>query len=205
MSLPVTLRNLLLVFLLSGLWHGAAWTFVIWGGLHGVYMVIGEVTSKWRANLLGTRLGLDGSRIYHFLQLVFTLNLVMIGWVFFRARSLQSAWYIIGHMYVPSRVTFIDMSYGVRLDQFQTLLVWVLIALLVVIDSFIYYRPARVMQLWQSRPLRWRHIPREPTRFVFFGVWGQIQFIYFSSRQLPLGDRPSRGVEGGGLSWSKDA
>jgi alginate O-acetyltransferase complex protein AlgI len=75
-----TYRNLVVVFLLCGLWHGAAWTFLLWGAWHGVFLVF-------------ERVGLD--RVLHRLPpsvgWIYTLSIVMAGWVLFRARDLGSA------------------------------------------------------------------------------------------------------------------
>ncbi len=76
-----TYRNLLVVFLLCGLWHGAAWTFVVWGLWHGAFLVFER---------LGIARMLDRSvaAVRH----VYTMLVVMIGWVFFRADTLDHAW-----------------------------------------------------------------------------------------------------------------
>ncbi len=79
-SAPRTYLNLWLVFLLSGLWHGAAWTFVIWGIFHGAFLVIER---------LGLRHFME--RLPRLLRVVWTYGLVLIGWVFFRAADLAEA------------------------------------------------------------------------------------------------------------------
>lgn len=80
--------NLWVVFLASGLWHGASWNFVIWGAYHGLFLVV-------------ERMGL--SRLYSALgkwpSAVITFVIVMVGWVFFRAPDLMSASTLIGHMF----------------------------------------------------------------------------------------------------------
>jgi alginate O-acetyltransferase complex protein AlgI len=75
-----TLRNLLVLFLLTGLWHGAAWTFVIWGLFHGAFLVLERL---W----LGQRL----TRTPLLLSRVYTLLVILVGWVFFRADHLAHA------------------------------------------------------------------------------------------------------------------
>ncbi len=75
-----TYINLFMVFFLCGLWHGAAWTFVIWGIFHGVLLVIERV--------LKNRFGIVPQG---FLGNILTLFLVMIGWVFFRSQSFEQA------------------------------------------------------------------------------------------------------------------
>jgi alginate O-acetyltransferase complex protein AlgI len=75
-----TYRNLLLVFFLCGLWHGASWTFVLWGLFHGGFLIVERLRiGKWLAAAPRP------------LQRVYTLGVVMIGWVFFRADGLRHA------------------------------------------------------------------------------------------------------------------
>ena len=71
--------------LLGGLWHGAGWTFVIWGGLHGLYLVINHL---WQA-VVPKRLAASG--VYKLAAWAITFLAVVIGWVFFRAPSLDAA------------------------------------------------------------------------------------------------------------------
>jgi alginate O-acetyltransferase complex protein AlgI len=74
-----TYRNLMLTMLLGGLWHGASWNFVIWGGYHGALLALERV------------LGLGEPR-WRILRTPLTFALVLIGWVFFRAPAVESAW-----------------------------------------------------------------------------------------------------------------
>lgn len=81
--------NLLVTMLLGGLWHGAGWSFVVWGGLHGVYLAINH---GWRA--LNRSFGFDGSRttgLGRALARTTTFLAVIVGWVFFRAGDLSAA------------------------------------------------------------------------------------------------------------------
>lgn len=83
--------NIFIVFLVSGLWHGAAWTFVVWGALHGFYQIIGNLTYKKRNALLG-KIGLsEKSAIVLSVRRLITLLLVSFAWIFFRADSLSDA------------------------------------------------------------------------------------------------------------------
>ena len=83
--------NIFIVFLVSGLWHGAAWSFVIWGGLHGFYQVFGHVTRPWR-NKLYDRLGIDRSKAaFRLGQRFITFSLVSFAWIFFRSGNLAKA------------------------------------------------------------------------------------------------------------------
>lgn len=174
----IILRNLAVVFLVSGLWHGAAWTFVVWGALHGMYMIVGETTRELRARTVA-RLGIGNSRWYRLAQVLITLNLVMAGWVFFRADSVANAWYILKHMYVPAKVSFFDITYGVGLEQFQTVLAFLMVVVLIAVDYVLVYRPRLAENWWRPRPLRWVAYVAGAYALVFFGIWEQVEFIYF--------------------------
>ncbi len=93
-SIPRHYFNLLAVFLLSGLWHGASLHFVAWGALHGFYQIAGYATKPFRVAVLkkcrivteeGTK------RWYQLVQTAFTFGLVYIGWIFFRAPGFRGA------------------------------------------------------------------------------------------------------------------
>jgi alginate O-acetyltransferase complex protein AlgI len=88
--------NLMLTMLLGGFWHGANWTFLVWGGLHGTYLVINHA---W--NAVADRIGLSNrgqSTTYRWFARGLTLVAVMVGWVFFRAPSLDAAGEILAGM-----------------------------------------------------------------------------------------------------------
>jgi D-alanyl-lipoteichoic acid acyltransferase DltB (MBOAT superfamily) len=92
--------NLMLTFVLGGLWHGAAWTFVVWGALHGAFLSVGH----WRRDRR-TRLGRPepaDTRTRRFGARVLTFHLVCIAWVFFRAESLSNVGELFGRLLQPS-------------------------------------------------------------------------------------------------------
>ena len=109
-----TYANLLIVFILCGLWHGASWTFVIWGLYHGLFLVL-------------ERLGLGGvlKRTVPELRHVYTLLVVMVGWVFFRANDLPQALQFLAAMAGQGR------GDGVAYSVWQYLLPDVALALLI--------------------------------------------------------------------------
>ena len=83
--------NIFIVFLVSGLWHGAAWSFVLWGALHGFYQVFGHITRPWRSAIYD-RLGIDRSKAAFKLgQRFVTFSLVSFAWIFFRSENLAKA------------------------------------------------------------------------------------------------------------------
>src|SRR5437764_1881421 len=88
-SKPRQALNIMLVFLLSGLWHGANWTFVVWGGLHGLFYL-----GFWLL-LRETDEREDGAWFVRIFRILFTFHLVCVAWIFFRATSLTEAWFVI--------------------------------------------------------------------------------------------------------------
>jgi alginate O-acetyltransferase complex protein AlgI len=104
--------NLMATMLLGGLWHGAGWTFVIWGGLHGLYLVVHQ---GWQAScrqrgwnvLSRTALGRAAAVLLTFLA-------VVVGWVFFRASTLQGALAVLGAMLGQGGISLPD-ALGLRL------------------------------------------------------------------------------------------
>jgi len=89
-----TYRNLAIIFFLTGLWHGAAWTFIIWGVYHGALMVIERLTG------VGTRQ--SNSLAESVIRRLFTFFLVVVGWVFFRAQGLHEALTFLHAMFWPT-------------------------------------------------------------------------------------------------------
>ncbi|MDQ6610838.1 MAG: MBOAT family protein [Gemmatimonadota bacterium] len=91
-------RNLLLTFLLSGLWHGANWTYVVWGLLNGVYVALSATTIEFRRRII-TAIGLARvPRVHRALQVAATFTLISLTWVFFRADSATTAVRMLGNM-----------------------------------------------------------------------------------------------------------
>lgn len=92
-----TYANLMTTMLLGGLWHGASWTFVVWGGLHGVYLS----AERWLAGRFGRAIVWQhwGARL---LLGLLTYALVNITWVFFRAQDFATAWRMLHAMLVPN-------------------------------------------------------------------------------------------------------
>jgi D-alanyl-lipoteichoic acid acyltransferase DltB (MBOAT superfamily) len=94
-SMPRRYMNLIIVFLVSGLWHGANWTFIIWGALHSVFMVIGGLTNQFRQKVRNTLLIGRIKWLDNLYQKTLTFLLVTLAWVFFRANTVDDAFYII--------------------------------------------------------------------------------------------------------------
>lgn len=95
-------RNLLIVMLLAGLWHGAAWTFVVWGGIHGVGLVWCRLARLRRRRLGRGRPSQAWWRVG--LRRLVTFHVVALAWVVFRADTLEHAGQVLGRLVVPGPV-----------------------------------------------------------------------------------------------------
>ena len=88
-------RNLFLVMIIGGLWHGANWTFVVWGAIHGSYLVAERIVrAKWKGHELGLPPLLVKAR-----QWFLVFNVVCLAWVFFRATSVDAAFTLLGRLF----------------------------------------------------------------------------------------------------------
>ena len=96
-------RNLLITMVIGGLWHGAGWGFVVWGGLHGVYLVINHLWHK--TELCST---IKNILLWRLLSWLLTFTAVVIGWVFFRSDSISGAVLILNAMFDFSQLTISD-------------------------------------------------------------------------------------------------
>ena len=119
--------NLFLTMLLGGLWHGAAWTFVIWGALHGAYLMVNHL---WNAKV---RRGRPAGKLSAVLGWALTFLCVMIAWVVFRADSVETAMHLYRGMLGLNGAplaTFTEFVIPYRKPEFfQTLLLGVFVAL----------------------------------------------------------------------------
>ena len=96
---PKFLLSLLLTFLVSGLWHGANWTFVAWGALHGTYLVCSVATQSLRGKFVRATGLARVPKIHSALRMAMTFSLVCLSYVFFRSASLTDALYIVTHSF----------------------------------------------------------------------------------------------------------
>ena len=109
-SIPRWYFNLFIVFAISGLWHGANWTYIIWGAINGFYLVFAIVTEKWRKQF-NRVIYLDHfPKLHNFLQIGITFILACFAWIFFRANSSYDAFLIIKKIITLSGSLYIDFN-----------------------------------------------------------------------------------------------
>ncbi|MEZ4725700.1 MAG: MBOAT family protein [Caldilineaceae bacterium] len=178
--------NLAIVFLVSGLWHGAKWTFVVWGALHALYVLmeiwLGGV-GVWSSRRLGRT---EGALLPDWLKIVVTFHLVLFSWIFFRANSLDDAWLIIrqiGQMAIVNPVTALLAPWldaGVADARLEMLLA---VGLILVLETTQWFeRYIATMErtfILNPRWLRWLAYVAMAIAIANFGVAIETPFIYF--------------------------
>ncbi len=182
------LINLMLTFTISGLWHGASWTFIIWGMLHGFYLTFERLTMNLKVRLLSRFSINPESVVLRILGVVYTFTLVNIGWVFFRSGSLSNARAVfaslsnLGTMF-ESGLVFHQSFYELGLNQSEFYFAIYSILALVLIEFL--QRKMSILEWIKSRPIliRWAVYYGMIIIILIFGVYGnydQTQFIYFT-------------------------
>lgn len=173
--------NLFIVFLVSGLWHGANWTFVIWGALHGFYLVFAIVTKDLREKF---------NNLLHlnkmpFLSVLTTFLLVAFAWVFFRSGNVHSAIYISKHIFTGIPDLFQKMFN--HQSVFEDLgLPGIDIALsmgLIMLLEFVHFVQLKrnISEIFTRQPtyIRWLFYYGIVAAIMILGVFENRQFIYF--------------------------
>jgi D-alanyl-lipoteichoic acid acyltransferase DltB (MBOAT superfamily) len=180
-SIPRWYLNLFIVFLISGLWHGANWTFVIWGALHGFYLVFALYTQNIRRRL-NKFLLLDK---IPFLSVLSTFVLVDFSWIFFRAKDLQTSIFIIKRMFngIPDLlIKFIHhqpVFESIGLQKSGIILSIFLIILLEIIEKMQKTGKISFILSQKQKKVRWAVYYVLVLSILFLGVFENRQFIYF--------------------------
>ncbi len=175
--------NVMIVFLVSGLWHGANWTFVVWGAANGLLMLVDEATQGLREKLRAALKIPAGARWVQWLGRLATFCAVCCLWVFFRAQTLSEAFAIFGRIFGAFNASALaPMVAGLGL-QTELLLLFSLIVLLAV-DTAQYHGHDVAAQLQSCVfPVRWAVYLALVFVIMYFGAYGATyaatQFIYF--------------------------
>lgn len=181
--------NIMIVFLISGLWHGANWTFVIWGGLHGLYYLFSYWTRNIRPKLIRW-FKLDKVPFVHnVLRVLFVFHLVVFGWIFFRANNFADAIFIITNLFtglgdVFSRIMVMGISPGIFNYGFDLPVSEMLIGICAIAVLGIHHLLQRKqsVRVWLSdKPIliRWAVYYSLVISVLVFGYLEPSAFIYF--------------------------
>jgi D-alanyl-lipoteichoic acid acyltransferase DltB (MBOAT superfamily) len=167
--------NLFITFLISGLWHGANWTFVIWGALHGFYLIFAIVSRPYKDALIKF-VGLNRvPAIFKLGQVATTFALVCLGWLFFRANNLSDALILLKNMFsfAPLNNVFDLITPGALLIN---------LALITILELAHYLEADKeFIRSLSSRPalVRWPAYVAVTLAILYLGASASQQFIYF--------------------------
>ncbi len=176
--------NLLAVFLVSGFWHGANWTFLAWGGLHGLLLV----ASTWARPLRERLAALAGlaarPRLRHGLGVLTTFAVVAYAWIFFRANTLSDAVFVSQHLLSGWRGLSSGRVASLLLDFSQHYRPELAVGALGVLAMLLveYLGRHRSPQAWvaaQPWAVRWTGYVGLTLLIVYLGVFNSTSFIYF--------------------------
>jgi D-alanyl-lipoteichoic acid acyltransferase DltB (MBOAT superfamily) len=189
-SVPRWIFNLFFVFLVSGFWHGANWTFIVWGALHGFYSIASILIQRAKGKFIGRSSVNSNSSLQNALNIGITFTLVSVAWVFFRSNTISDAVYIIGKF----PFVFNDIAHIVKTRDVEFMNIWniyefmsikrVLFAfLLIFLMEFVQYAQQKynIVKMFYERPiyLRWALYYTVIYVIITFGVFKDHQFIYF--------------------------
>ncbi|MFA5070053.1 MAG: MBOAT family O-acyltransferase [Patescibacteria group bacterium] len=168
--------NIIIVFLVSGLWHGASWTFVIWGFIHGIYMIIHKLISKFKMKIIKNENNEIKNSFLKLLRIFITFHLILLAWIFFRANSVGDSIYIIKNIFVNITSTFQDIF--LIIPRESILLIGALL-FLVFIFQVIQERKG-VINLLNKTPIlfRWSLYIAIIFIILLFGQFAKNPFIY---------------------------
>ncbi|NEP47091.1 MAG: MBOAT family protein, partial [Okeania sp. SIO2H7] len=171
-----TCINLLIVMLVAGIWHGAAWGFIVWGGLHGLALIIHRLTEA-----ISRKLSLES--LWQSLPAVIfswllTQSLVFGAWIFFRLPNLKDSWWVISHWWgYKADVQFAEKVYleamGLPRIELTLLMCGLALAMTVI---YLFHRGFKLELNW---PIKTLLVPLCFLAVLIFAPEGGLPYIYF--------------------------
>lgn len=174
-SVGKKVRNIFIIFLVSGFWHGANWTFIVWGGLNALYFLPLLLTRKNRKNMEIVAHGRKFPTVKECLNIMVTFSLTLVAWVFFRAESVAKAISYLNSIFSRSLFTF---------PEFKGKIIAVTVLSLVAFLIFFEWKGRSYQHALQFLDKRWVKPYRYLLYYIIAGLifWfgGQkADFIYF--------------------------
>jgi D-alanyl-lipoteichoic acid acyltransferase DltB (MBOAT superfamily) len=173
--------NLFIVFLISGLWHGANWTYVIWGGLHGLYLALEvQVQRAWRS-LPEKITAIFPGWLLSLFQRSLVLILVGYAWVFFRAESVESAWLISSRLISGWTISSLSKLAQSTFTNYELLITFAAILVMEIVHRFQERGSLRALLAQKPAALRWSLYVGVLVCILIFGRIYEVptDFIYF--------------------------
>lgn len=169
-------RNLFFVFALSGFWHGANWTFIIWGALHGGYLVIENILRQfqWFKNYISSK-----KFLVRFFASFVIFQLVAVGWIFFRAATLEDA------ITILRRIIFLEgpglqlISEFMMMGSIGLAFKFLFVLAFIAVDPFLHRFTRGVYDERTTSIMRLSLYAMLAAMIILLGFWGEVEFIYF--------------------------
>lgn len=175
----ITYRNILIVFLLSGLWHGASWTFLIWGLLHGLAMIVESIWMKIKTKIWTEKNNNQVSFISNQISIVCIFIFVTFAWIFFRAKNFADVKQVLVNIRHLHIVDFSFTAFG-KYTSFDFKLAILLLIFLELIQYLTRDKDVVTMSSSLKSPIRWAIYIILTFFILFFGAFHQSkEFIYF--------------------------
>lgn len=167
--------GLFLTFFLSGLWHGAGWTFIIYGVMHGLATIVEFLTKKQRKQLSKK----TPIFLYDKLSILLTFLFVSFSWVFFRAENVSKAFYIISHVFSDFMTSKPGAYFFGEISKKDLILATLWVTFMLIIER--KKELNLITSKFEKLPLllRWTSYVAVFISIVIFGIFEDKQFIYF--------------------------
>lgn len=180
-------RNIMVTFLASGLWHGANWTYIVWGGLNGLYLLCEEFIYEVKKKLFKRAEHKKHTLLSQLPQVIITFLLVCFAWIFFRAATMADALYIVKHMFkgwgnifsIEGLHIMTSAPHSLGLDKREFVVAIVAIGIMEFVHFMQRHGQIRHMLAKQNFFIRWAVYFILVNSIFIFGATGERQFIYF--------------------------
>ena len=180
--------NTMITFLVSGLWHGSSWSYVLWGGIHGFYLVMGEVLKPLRERVLKLMNVNRETFSFRFGRRLITCLLAGFAWIFFRAHSIGNGIYFVKRMFTHYNpwALFDESLFRWGLDRREMGILFFCLLILLAVSILRQVRKTDIgsFLLTQNLYFRWAAFLLLLTAVVVWGEYGvdfdSAQFIYFN-------------------------
>lgn len=170
------LKNILIIFIVSGFWHGANWTFIIWGFINGIFFLPLLILNKNRNNLNTVAEGRNLPSLKELYQMGLTFLIVIFGWIFFRAENMDQAMSYLGRIF--SQQLFILPRFK---EEVYAIKVLIMICIFVVIEwkGRQELFALEIMKNVKNKTYRWSIYLALILVIYYVGVFKEVSFIYF--------------------------
>ena len=170
--------NLFIVFMISGLWHGASWTFIIWGALHGIYLIFALITKNIGVRISDFFKKLKLSFLVNAFNIGFVFALITFAWLFFRAKTTHDAFYVVKHLL---DIHSINMAKDIYLNNGQDFFVTsIFVIFFMEVVQYINSNYRNLLFKHPSVIVRWGFCISLIIMICVFGIYhNDSEFIYF--------------------------